>query len=239
MHLRNSWPINVSLKEGKKTTSIILTLPLSGQQLSKRARDAYFHSGMSFTRAFDEIVWKTRRTKERSFWAQFAKTAHDAYWEAWTHLLTEVYRKHSEPQIDKKLGEWLSDLVNLRKPGPAGRRVELDAEMRSLFRRLRELEPWCKSIHKLVEKSNGENLPRFEVRLKVFKTIYGRRGDDAILSGRAFEGLPNKSAALHDARTWKPRQLAFALLGSERGGLEYATIARKIGARSHNKKQSR
>ena len=82
-------------------------IPLSSRQLPKNLRDAYSNSGISLSRAFSEIVWRAPRLRERSYWAILAKAAHDAYLQAWMHLLTVAYRKHFDPKADEKLGGWL------------------------------------------------------------------------------------------------------------------------------------
>lgn len=229
--LSNGWPTEVLLSEGRTTTSIMLRFPLSSRQLPKNLRDAYSNSGISLSRAFSEIVWRAPRLRERSYWAILAKAAHDAYLQAWMHLLTVAYRKHFDPKADEKLGGWLHDLELLKPSALPGRRREVQAETKDLRRRFRELLPWCEDIYKLVEKYNFKGLSPFETRLTVFKKIYGQRGDDAVLSGSAFERIPySKNAVLHKSRTWKPNQLAIALLSVERD-LQYATVERKVGSR--------
>ncbi len=237
--LDSSWPVTLFLRENKKTTDIVLRLPLSSQQLSEKVKEAYFRQGISIKNAFQEIVWNAPRIGDTSFWARIAKAGHDAYWAAWMHLLDVVYGEHSWPEVNSQMTKWLGELKAIRKSSSSGRRKEVDAERENLSKRFQQLLQWCRSIHKLVQQCNDDKLPMDQIRAKIFKQIYGQRNDHFILSGKAFAwSLNRKEPVLHDARSWTPPQLATALLALERGGLEYATVARKISARP-NKKQSR
>jgi hypothetical protein len=150
-----------------------------------------------------------------------------------------VYLQHFHPHADKKLGrlldseEWrarLSKPLDSYKRSFAGRRKEIEAERTSLVRRFRKLRLWCEQMHKIVETCSEKEMDQRDIRQRIFSEIYGKRGDSLILHGRAFDQIPIKGRAeLHDAKSWKPRQLAIALLAFERSS-EYATIAKKLRA---------
>jgi hypothetical protein len=54
--LDNSWPATLFLRENKQTTDIVLRLPLSSRQLSKKVQEVYFGQGISIKDAFEEII---------------------------------------------------------------------------------------------------------------------------------------------------------------------------------------
>jgi hypothetical protein len=238
-YLKKSWPVNVLLRENQNSTDIILRLPVSSKKLPDNLRAAYFRGGVQIKDAFEETVWNVPDNAKRSPWAQLANAGWHAYSEAWLHLLRIVYLQHFHALAEESLGreldfkEWrarLSKPLDSYKRSSAGRRKEIEAERRSLVRRFRKLRLWCEQIHKIVETCSEKGMDQRDIRQRIFSEIYGKRGDSLVLRGRAFDQIPIKRRAeLHDAKSWKPRQLAIALLAFERSS-EYHTIAKKLRA---------
>jgi hypothetical protein len=241
---KKSRPTSVLLRENATTTEIVLVLPWSSQQLSEKQRRAYFSSGLSIGRSFDEIVWnpsdelphestrrRPRAKRSNSFWAQLARAGYEAYCEAWIHSLRINYLDHFFLSADKLLDPWLRKLKAASlMADSAGRRAEVDAERKSLLRRFDELSRWCQSLHRFVTQCKLTNLSERDTRRQVFNRISGQRNDQPVLSGKAFTLFPSRTiAVLWDAQTWTPRQLATALLALERSR-EYETMERKIGS---------
>ena len=231
---RKSSPTKVIFQEKAKCTEIVLRFPVSSKQLPDRIRKAYFNWGISLREAFQETVWDVPSGSTSSSWAQLANVAHDAYWGAWLHLLKVVYRDHFHPEIDRQIRECLSEFAT-KQAGSAGRRRELDTERQNLRSRFDVLMYWCEDLHAFISNCNKANLANSEVRSRVFRKINGQRHDASILGGGAFAWSARKAPILHDASTWKPKQLATALLADERG-CEYSTIERKIGATRQKKR---
>ena len=185
--------------------------------------------------AFEEIVWKSPGTGQRSYASQLARTGWSAYREAWTHFLKIIYTDHFHPTADK----WLRDLLltldheaDLKKLASAGRRKETEAERASLLRRYRALLRWCEDLHKAIDSYSRKGLRQREIRECIFRKIHGDRGDGLVLSGKAFNEIPTKKGIkMHDAKSWEPRDLAIALLAHERSR-QYDTIKKKIRTRT-------
>jgi hypothetical protein len=236
--LENSWPVTMFLRESKTTTDIVLRLPISSRQLSDKDQKAFFEPGISIKAAFEDIIWTAPKIGDTSPWARIAWAGYDAYWAAWIHLLKVVYRHQSWPEMEAQQIRWRDELTALKKSTSLGRRGEVEAERKSLSKRSHQLLRWCEGIHKVVRRCNDDKLSDDQTRKEVFKRIYRQRNAHYVLSGKAFEwSLNRKRPVLHDARSWTPRELAPYLLALERDQ-EYATIARKLGARPI-KKQSR
>jgi hypothetical protein len=118
-----------------------------------------------------------------------------------------------------------------------GRQSFPEAELAGLKRRYKTLLTKCKLIHrasKIAAESltgNNKELARKRIRLAIWehvrRSIHGMPGDGNIFGGAAFERIGNGTPTLHEPNTWKPYQLAIALLSLERQQA-YQTIAKRI-----------
>ena len=231
--LHDCGPTEIFLREDANTTEIVLRFPLSSEQLSEQIRSKYFSHEMSLSRAFNEVLWATPPVKgQHTCWGLLAKAGYDAYWAAWMHLLDVVYGEHFFAEANEQTRIWLAELKASRHARSSGRRKELEIERESYRRRFGELLRWCEELHKSVEQWNKERLSQAAIEEKVFQRIGGQRHDHNIFSELASEkafgwAKSRIDPVLHDAQTWRPEELATALLARERQ-CDYDTIARKM-----------
>lgn len=230
--LRENKLTKISLKERQDGTDLILRYSFSSLQLLDATRSAYLSLGVSIDQALQEIIWKPSNKSKgaTSYWAQLAKAGSQAYSDAWIHLFEILYLDHFGADIDaylKKSRDQLSAVTDRSR----GRRREIAAERENLRVRFMQLLHFCNSVHALVIECNRNRWPAAEIRSKIWETIRGHRGDHNILGHTLFRymlGHRKKGAVVHDGSTWKPKELALALLASERG-YKYATVERKLG----------
>jgi hypothetical protein len=231
-HLKESWPDEVILREFPTSTEIVLRLPFSSRQLRNKFKEVYSQVGFTLDDAFEEIVWKAPGAGQRSFWSQLARAGWSAYRQAWLHFLKVIYVDHFHPQANRKLLErlnkWLAYQPDLNKLASVGNRKETRAERASLLRRFKILEAWCDGLHQSINRYNRQCTQAKEIRSRVHAEIHGHRDDHLVLGGKAFGLIRTKNQpVLADAKSWKPRQLAIALLAFE-CGREYETVQKKI-----------
>lgn len=119
-----------------------------------------------------------------------------------------------------------------------GRHPAAQAELASVRKRYDRLLPKCKLVHQASKRAaaaaltkNNVELARKEIRIAIWKSVrrsvHGMPGDGYIFDGTAFKRIRGGTAKLHDPGTWKPHQLAIALLSIERQQA-YQTIEKKV-----------
>jgi hypothetical protein len=227
--------VQVSLRQKRDHSLIVLKFPSSVQQLPENVQAVYSQLGISIEDAFSEVLWKKREECASTVWAELVREGYNAYRETWLHLLESIYLGHSHPAADKILREeW--DKLRKETALPPGRRHARAEEELSLKRRFKELLVDCTAIHGMVRDCINKNLEEEEIKRIVFQKINGKRYDKYVLTrGGAWEMLQenrNKHkkedeqtiVCLHDPTSWKPHQLAIALLAKERGITKYQTI---------------
>lgn len=233
--LSHSQRAQVSLRERKNYTEVILRFPSSSHQLSSRVQRAYSELGMDLPSVFAEVIWRKPSNGSRSLWSELVRVGFNAYREAWLHFQKLLYVGHFHPKVDALLCE---ELTKLRKATrlSAGRHHVLEEEKQSRRRRFRQLVETANEIYRVVQTCVQNDLGVSATRRAVFHKIRGKRIDDFILRNdrgmnkSPFERIPygkqGRAVHLHDPTSWKPHQLAIALLSLERD-CEYATIERE------------
>jgi hypothetical protein len=229
--LSQSLRARVSLRERAGHTDIVLTFPSSSRKLPERVQKAYSQLGMDLRAVFSEILWKKPRRGSSTLWSELVRAGYKAYRHAWIHWQELLYLEHFYPSVDQAFRKELDELrKNTRRS--VGRRQALEEERQSRRRRFRQLLLDCREIHKIVELCVEKNQDQLTIRKAVFHKIHGRRIDDLVLrrNDSAFDEIPyvkrDKIVSLTDHTSWKPVQLARALLACERR-CAYQTIEKE------------
>jgi hypothetical protein len=138
------------------------------------------------------------------------------------------------------------ELESVNKVTRRGRQPSVQAELTSVRKRYDALMPKCKLIHQASKRAavaalteNNVELACKEIRIAIWKrvrrSVHGMPGDGYLFDGTAFKRIRRGTAKLHDPKTWKPHQLAIALLSLERQQA-YQTIEKKVVPTSRNVK---
>lgn len=162
-----------------------------------------------------------------------------AYRRAWIHFFELCNLGHFHPLANEWLKKIHQTLTSPEAKAKRGRRATSKAENESLKRRYEALLPNCRLIHEAVQgaaasigRGRGKIAPgkiRRATWERIRSSVHGMPGDNLIFGNAAFEKIPyqNEKSQLHDPTTWKPHQLAIALLSFERKQA-YQTIEKKI-----------
>lgn len=229
--LLRSLRARVSLRERARHTDIVLRFPSSSRELPEQTQMAYSRLGIDLGAVFSEILWKTPRKGSSTFWSELVRAGYKAYREAWIHWQELLYLDHGYPAVDHMFRKELAELQKKTRR-PPGRRQALEEERESRHQRFRQLLVECSEIHKIVKHCVEKNQDEAAIRKAVFHKIHGSRIDDFVLRRHesAFGKIPyvkaDRVVSLTDPRSWKPEQLAKALLASERK-CEYQTIEKE------------
>jgi hypothetical protein len=235
--LNDSREPRIFLNAPGRTIEIVVQFKTNSQIFKPEILETFASRGLTLSKAFEDILWKKLEAGGSSIWAELVRINTEAYSQAWIHFFELCYEDHFHPIAN----EWLKKIKEgLASPGnkaKRGRRTKSKAENDSLTRRYDALLPNCRLIHEAAEhavssldgtaKNEGVREIRKAIWDAVWKDIHAIPGDGDIFSGAAFARIPYREAKLHDPRTWKPHQLAIALLTFERGEA-YQTIEKKI-----------
>ena len=238
-----SWPPEVFMRENLKTTDIVIRFPWSSRQLSDAHRRAYFDNHVPLKRVFSDLLSTVAARGESTIKLKLAKEAYDAYKLTWLRLFRSLYLDQFDPRINPP--EWLSDVEKAFSSRRHSGRLKKDDEkqLRSRFKMLLE---HCKRLHQQIaehqaKKSTEIEGGRVHILRRYWKEILKIPGGISILGGEAFLEIPYakqpKPPCLKDPTSWKPRQLASALLALELKQ-DYHTIERKFPVQKKPKHSS-
>jgi hypothetical protein len=229
----------ILLRERKKGVDIVIRLPGGSNILPPRIRRDLASFGVTLSRAFEDILWRRRKTERSTPWAELAEHGIKAHREAWLHFFELTYLGHFHPQTDQWLRKIKQQIEYEGTVTRLGRRATSRSELPSLRRRYQELLPKCGFIHRVakdvvasLEKEPGSaelGKIRRLIWERVRKQVHGMPSDGYIFSGEAFNRIPygQRIVELESPASWKPRQLAISLLSLERGQ-KYQTIEKKV-----------
>jgi hypothetical protein len=235
----------IFLRGSNGKTDIIFRLPMTTSVVPRKKKRAYSRHGVTLAEAFDEILWQKLEKNKSTIWAEIAGLMTKAYRQAWLQWFRLQYLSHSHPVAEsgfKKLTQEIESVVEVTR---RGRRSSTEAELASLRRRYDKLLLKCELIHRGAEHAAkslaGHNLElsRKGIRIAIWKrvrrSVHGMPGDAYIFDGTAFKRIRGGTAKLHDPETWKPHQLAIALVSLERQQA-YQTIEKKVVPTKRNSK---
>jgi hypothetical protein len=240
---RKNWPevkdlllraarIEISLREEEDHTLIVLKLPVSTKQLSEEFQAFHSQRGVRMEDVFSELLWKKPAKGSSTLWSEFVRMGYSAYRKIWIDLQEEIYVGRSHPEIDKHIREELDKLKNDTARFP-GRRQTQEGEQLSLKNRFKELLRNCETIHAIVTACVAQKFSEPAIRKVVYREVQLKRFAKNIFLEHAgvWDKIPygrqSQAVCLHDPTSWRPNQLAIALLAKERD-LKYQTIEKKI-----------
>ena len=225
-------------------TDIIFRLATITSVIPRKVQKAYSKHGVTLSAAFDEVLWRKLEKSKSTLWAEVARLMIKAYRQAWLQWFRLQYLGHSHPAAESAFEKLTQEMESVGKVTRRGRQPSTQAELASLNRRYDRLLIKCKLIHRATERAakslTGHNLKlgRERIRLAIWKrvrrSVHGMPGEGYIFDGTAFKRIRRGTAKLHDPQTWKPHQLAIALLSLERQQL-YQTIEKKVVPTKRNK----
>jgi hypothetical protein len=229
----------IFLSEGDQTVDIVVRFSTNSRIFTPEILKTFESRGLTLSSAFEDILWEKHEAEGNSFWAEFVNLNTGAFRRTWTHFFELCYLGH----FNRPANEWLKkiqqDLTSLEPKAKRGRRATSEAENQSLRKRYDATLPKCSLIHEAVLRSatlgakNEGNKDPGKIRKatweQVRSSIHGMPGDELIFGDAAFGRIPyqNRKSQLHDPTTWKPHQLAVAILSIERHQA-YQTIEKKI-----------
>jgi hypothetical protein len=230
----------ILLEKTPNSVDIVVRFSSRSEVFSPEIQTLLTGRGVSLSRAFEGILWQKANSGGNTFWSEFANLGAKAYRETWIHVFDLCYLGHFHPLVEEWLKGFRKDITNVSKDAVLGRRKSSGAEIDSLYRRYDELFEPCALIHKIVKEivdtSTGKTIPKIRKMIweRRRRSIHGMTGDGLIFGGQAFKRIPYGTAYLHAPSTWKPRQLATALLSLERIQA-YQTVEKKLAVRSRLK----
>jgi hypothetical protein len=239
-----AWPPEVFMQEHLKTTDIVVRFPVSSRQLSDVDREILFENNAPLSRVFEDVISKAPVKKGSTVNAKLAAEAYFAYKATWLLLFQSLYVDRLDPRANvKKRGDapkldkpkWFETMEQVFKSrrSPGAPTKDDDDRLRT---RLKLLIDYCESLHRQIIEHQAEQRIAIESRrvniLRNFwRAILKIPGGVSILGGEAFLKIAyekrDNPPKLEDPATWKPRQLAIALLAFEEGHA-YHTIERKF-----------
>jgi hypothetical protein len=229
----------IFLSEGDQTVDIVVRFSANSHIFTPEILETFKSRGLTLSSAFEDILWETRKADGNSFWTEFVNLNVEAYRRTWIHFFDMCNMGH----FHRAANEWLKEIKkNLTSPETkikGGRRATSRAENDSLRKKYNAILPKCCLIHEAVlsaaassDKKQG-NMASGKIRQatweQVHSSVHGMPGDEYIFGGAAFANIPyqKRESQLHDPTTWKPHQLAIAILSIERSQA-YQTIEKKI-----------
>lgn len=239
------WPRDPTEEMGK-----LLKIPREPQIFLKRESDGdaiviKFHRrsreeplrtlGESLPMAFEEVLWQKAEKHNNTTWAEFEKIGRAAYREAWLMLLDGTHGYRSDPEVERWFKEAQRNLELSTKPEQhRGRRGSPKAEKKWLGRQFDEIIGQCEAVHRAsqsaVRSLHGPTEIRKAIWGKLEKSIKNMPCYGAVFSGAAFDSIIYEGRGrpqLHDPTSWKPRQLAIALLAI-RLAYRYQTMEKRL-----------
>jgi hypothetical protein len=229
----------IFLSEGDQTVDIVVRFSTNSRIFTPEILKTFESRGLTLSSAFEDILWEKHEAEGNSFWAEFVNLNTEAFRRTWIHFFELCYLGHFNRPADGWLKKIQQDLTSLEPKAKRGRRTTSEAENRSLRKRYEAILPKCSLIHEAVLRSatssaeNEGNKDSGKIRQatweQVRSSIHGMPGDGLIFGDTAFGRIPYQSSKsqLHDPTTWKPHQLAIAILSIERQQA-YQTIEKKI-----------
>jgi len=229
----------IFLSDGNQTVDIVVRFSKPSQIFTPAILETFESRGLTLSSAFEDILWEKHEAEGNSFWAEFVKLNTEAYRRTWIHFFELCYLGHFNRPANEWLNKIQQNLTSLEPKAKRGRRTTSGAENRSLRKRYEAILPKCSLIHEAVLRSatssakNEGNKDSGKIRQatweQVRSSIHGMPGDGLIFGDPAFGRIPyqNRKSQLHDPTTWKPHQLAIAILSIERNQA-YQTIEKKI-----------
>jgi hypothetical protein len=227
----------IFLSEGDQCVDIVVRFSTNSRIFPPGIQKNLKSDGLTLSQAFESVLWKKLEASGNSIWSEFVRLSSCAYREAWIQFFELCYAEHFHPVTNKWLKQIKEALVSPGNNARRGRRANSKAENENLRRRYGVLLPNCRLIHEAAEhavsssEETAKNRRVLDIRKAIWdevrKVMRGVPGDGYIFGGAAFERIPYGHAKLHDPTTWKPHQLAIALLSFEREEA-YQTIEKKI-----------
>jgi len=236
-----AWPPTVLMRENSQTTDIVIRLNCSSRQLTPDHKRVYFGNFMPLKRVFEDALSMAAAAKESTIRWKLAAEAYHAYKLTWLCVFRSLYLDQFDPRINPP--EWLSNVEKTfsRRRPPGRLKKDDDTQLRSRFKLL---VGQCERLRREIgehqaKKSIETEGDHVHILRSFWKEILKIPGGVSILGGEAFLKIPygkqGKPAKLEDLTTWKPRQLAIALLALERKQ-DYHTIERKFPLRKKPKR---
>lgn len=233
-------PPTVLMRENRKTTDIVIRFSGSSRQLTKDHTRVFFENSVPLKRVFEDTISTALATGENTIRWELAAKAYRAYQMTWLRLFRVKWINQVYPESDPP--KWFSDMEKIFKsPRPSGRPKKIDA--RQLRNRFNLLSNHARLLHgtirdHLANKPVANRGYREDVIRTFWRDIQKIPGGILILGGEVFGTIPYgkqvEPATLANPTTWKPRQLAIALLAIE-ARRAYHTIERKFPEHKRNK----
>lgn len=250
--VNGAWPPEVFMRERLKTTDIVIRFPVSSRQLPEVDREIFFENDAPLSRVFEDVISKAIMKKGGTVKAKLSAEAYFAYKSTWLLLFQSLYldaldpranvkQKGDAPKLDKP--KWFETMEQVFKSwrSPGAPTKDDDKRLRA---RLKLLIDYCESLHrKIIEHQSEQSIVTESRRVNIlrnfWRTILKIPGGVSVLGGEAFLKIAyekrDNPPKLEDPTTWKPRQLAIALLAFEEGHA-YHTIERKFPRKKQSKR---
>jgi hypothetical protein len=235
----SAWPPMIRMRENQGATEIVIRFRGSSQQLSKDHQRIYFDRSLPLGGVFEDAISDARVTGEDTIRWKLMTEAYRAYQMTWLHLLRSLWRNRTSSETDPP--KWFTQVEEAFKtPRQIGRPKKTDTQ---LGIRLDFLLGHTKRLWQIIEghladKPDRNKSYREDIVREFWRDIQKIPGGTLILGGEAFMPIPygkqDDPASLSEPKTWKPRQLAIALLAIETGQ-KYLTIQRKFPEHKRNK----
>jgi hypothetical protein len=228
-------------------TDIIIRLPLCPSAVPPKMRKAYSKHGVTLSKAFEDILWQKLDGGGDTIWSEITGLVMKVYRQAWRQWFRLQYVGHFHPGAELMFERLNKELALLNEKSRLGRHQTPEADLASTNNRYDALLPICKLIHEAsriaratAKATNNVEMARKQIRRAIWeqvrRSVHGMPGDGYIFDGTAFAKI-RPTARLHDPKTWKPYQLAIALIAIEREE-KYQTIGKKIVPTKRNSKRA-
>lgn len=231
---------------GEGEADITVRLPMASSVVPRKMRKSYSKHGVTLSQAFEDVLWQKLEAEKSTIWAEMTGLVMKVYRQAWRQWFRLQYLGHFHPAAESMFKKFTQELDSVNEVTRRGRQPSVQAELTSVRKRYDALLPKCKLIHQASKRAaiaalteNNVELARKEIRIAIWKrvrrSVHGMPGDGYIFDGTAFGRIRRGTAKLHDPETWKPHQLAIALVSLERSQA-YQTIEKKIVPTKRNSK---
>jgi len=191
---------------------------------------------LTISQAFRDVLWGKLEGSRNNTWTVLSRTAIGAYRQAWLHLATVTVLGHPHPETTEDRKKLICNLEKSTRVGDRGRNRVPYAERYRLRKRYNALRKICTEIHGVAEKTVMTASTReAAVPKAVWKAVKPYSdlicGVDSIFNGAAFREMPYKRIPrLDQPKTWKPYQLALALISIETNR-QFRTVQRIVAPR--------
>ena len=235
----SAWPPTVRMRENQGTTEIVIRFRGSSRQLSADHQKIYFERSLPLQGVFEDAISDARVTGQDTIRWKLMTESYRAYQMTWLHLLRSLWRNRTSSETDPP--KWFTEVEEaFNTPRQIGRPKKTDAQLGTrLDLLLSHTERLYQTIEEfLADKPVKNGSFREDIVFRFWREIQKIPGGNLILGGEAFMPIPygkqDSPASLAKPNTWKPRQLAIALLAIETGQ-KYHTIERKFPEHKRNK----